>query len=105
VIQFGQVIVEGTQPQTAVINLLNPEQYWANPKVLNKRISPNSLSIKELTPTRYEFTTAVDYKSKPVIDYIIRKETFTPEKIPLLFVYTMETSSSNIEFVFKYKIN
>ena len=104
-IQFGQVIVEGTQPQTAVINLLNPEQYWANPKVLNKRISPNSLSIKELNPTHYEFTTALDYKSKPVIDYIIRKETFTPEKIPLLFVYTMETSSSNIEFVFKYKIN
>lgn len=73
VIQFGQVIVEGSQAQTAVVNLPKPEQHWTNSKVLNKRVSPNSLLIKELSPTRYQFTTVQDYKSKPVIDYIIRK--------------------------------
>lgn len=45
------------------------------------------------------------YKSKPIIDYIMRKESFTPEKIPLLFVYSREVSSSSVEFTFKYKLN
>jgi hypothetical protein len=66
-------VVEGTQSQSAAINLLNPSHYWTNSKILNKRISPNSVSINEKNPACYEFTTSADYKSKPIIDYIIRK--------------------------------
>lgn len=46
VIQFGQVIVEGMQPQTAQLNLIDKDNWWTNNKVLNKRISPSSLKIK-----------------------------------------------------------
>lgn len=61
------------QPQTAKLNLIDKDNLWANNKVLNKRISPSSLKIKEITPSKYEFITIQDYKSKPLIDYIIRK--------------------------------
>lgn len=45
------------------------------------------------------------YRSKAVLDYILRKDSFGSEKVPLLFVYNREVGSSNVEFTFKYKVN
>ena len=58
-----------------------------------------------LNEMEIEFKTVQGYKSKPIVDYVIRTDTFSPEKIPLLFIYSMEVNSNNIEFTFKYKMN
>jgi hypothetical protein len=42
----------------------------------------------EVISTLYRFNTDENYRSKAILDYIVRKESFTPDKIPLLFVYT-----------------
>lgn len=48
-LQFGQLVVEGTQKETAEIDLSAPEAFWNNSKLINKRISPASVgSVTEL---------------------------------------------------------
>lgn len=44
VLQFGQILIEGTQKEIGTINLCNNDQHWNNPKLINKRISPASVT-------------------------------------------------------------
>lgn len=103
--QYGQLLVEGTTKEKAYVSLRESEAMWNNPKLLNRRISPASLQTVSEKEQLLTFTTNTNYRSMAILDYIIRRETFLTDKIPLLFVYTMEVSSSNIEFTFKYKTN
>jgi hypothetical protein len=102
--QLGQINIEGNQKQQAKI-ILSPDNLWTNHKILSKRISPNSIECKQINNVEYSFETTDGYKSKPLIDYVIRTDTFNQDKVPLLFIYQMEVNSSNIEFTFKYKMN
>ena len=97
--QHGQIFVEGSLKQEGKILLVN-EAMWKNSKVVSKRITPNSLPCKMISDLEYKFETTEGYKSKPIIDYVLRTETFSQEKIPLFFIYTMEVNSSNISLIF-----
>lgn len=44
VLQFGQILIEGTQKEIAEVNLCATEAHWGNPKLINKRISPASVA-------------------------------------------------------------
>jgi hypothetical protein len=44
VLQFGQLLVEGSQKEIAEIVLCGSEAFWNNPKLINKRISPASVA-------------------------------------------------------------
>lgn len=76
VLQYGQILIEGTQKETGFINLCNPEATWNNPKLINKRITPVSAATVTdmITQIKY-YSYKLDFKLKQVTNLSLSSTT------------------------------
>lgn len=108
---FGQLLIEGVDSVSNDKLTLKLNKIWEDGQYIQKRVTPNSLEVNQMSPFLYEIAdnnSPSSSKSKSIFDYIVASKHFKIEKIPLMVIYksTFNEKNKNESLItIQYKVN